>query len=44
MFWKLNDADSEMIGKDMEDLLLKVKLDGKLITEIWNLIEIDTIF
>jgi len=44
MFWKLNDADSEMIGKDMEDLLLKVKLDGKLIIEIWKLIEIDTIF
>jgi tricorn protease-like protein len=44
MFWKSYDTSGEIIGKDMEDLLRKVKLDGKLIKEIWNLIEIDTIF
>lgn len=44
MFWKSYDTSSEITGEDMEDLLRKVKLDGKLIKEIWNLIEIDTIF
>lgn len=39
MFWKSYDTDSEIII-DLEDLLLKVKLDGKLINEIWKLIEI----
>ena len=31
MFWKINDSVSEIIGEDVEDLLRKVKLDGKLL-------------
>ena len=44
MFWKFYDSDSEVIGEDMEDLLSKVMLEGKLIKEVWELIDIDTIF
>ncbi|MGE7695896.1 hypothetical protein ACQKNC_17605 [Lysinibacillus sp. NPDC094177] len=44
MFWKFYDSASEIIGEDAEDLLQKVNLDGKLIKEIWNLINIDIIF
>lgn len=44
MFWKFYDSASEVIGEDAEDLLQKVNLDGKLIKEIWNLINIDIIF
>ncbi|MGE7921280.1 hypothetical protein ACQKM9_20420 [Viridibacillus sp. NPDC093762] len=44
MFWKFNDFASEIIGKDVEDLLQKVKLDGKLLKEGGALIKIDTIY
>ncbi|XZF77405.1 hypothetical protein ACSBO6_07595 [Bacillus sp. AL-1R] len=44
MFWKFYDSSSEIIGDDLEDLLQKVRLDEKLIKEIWDLIEIDDIF
>lgn len=44
MFWKFYDTESEVKGEDVEDLLRKVKLDGKQIEEVWDLIEIDTIF
>jgi len=44
MFWKFYNIASEIIDKDMEDLLRKVKIDGKLINEIWDLIKIDTIY
>ena len=44
MFWKFYDSASEIIGEDVEDLLWKVKLDDKLLKEVWDLIEIDTIF
>ena len=44
MFWEFNDSTSEIIGESVEDLLQKVKLDGKSIMEIWDLIEIDCIF
>ncbi|MFE6169386.1 hypothetical protein ACFVP8_16185 [Viridibacillus arvi] len=44
MFWKFNNSASEIIGENVEDLIRKVKLDGKLIKECWSLIKIDTIF
>lgn len=44
MFWKSYDSASEIIGEDVEDLLRKVNLDGKLIKEVWDLIQIDIIF
>lgn len=44
MFWKFYDSASEIVGEDVEDLLRKVNLDDKRIKEIWDLIEIDTIF
>ena len=44
MFWKFYDSASEIIGEDAEDLLQKVKLDGKLIKESWDLINIVSIF
>ncbi|PFH88709.1 hypothetical protein [Bacillus sp. AFS088145] len=44
MFWKSYDSTSEIVGDGLEDLLRKVRLDGKQIKEIWDLIEIDTIF
>lgn len=44
MFWKFDDLASEIIGEDVGDLLRKVKIDGKLIKELWDLIKIDTIF
>lgn len=44
MFWKFYDSASEIIGEDVEDLLRKVKLDGKLLKELWDLIKIDIIF
>ncbi|ETT83953.1 hypothetical protein MKZ08_07915 [Viridibacillus sp. FSL R5-0477] len=44
MFWKFNNSASEIIGENVEDLIRKVKLDGKLIKECWPLIKIDTIF
>ncbi|RPF50712.1 hypothetical protein [Aquisalibacillus elongatus] len=44
MFWKFYDSSSEIIGEDVEDLLRKVKLDGKQIKEVWDLIKIDTVF
>lgn len=44
MFWKFYDSDSEIIGEDVNDLLRKVRFDGKLIKEIWGLIEIEAIF
>ncbi|MBX9976613.1 hypothetical protein [Cytobacillus firmus] len=44
MFWKFYDSASEIKGEHVEDLLRKVQLDGKLIKEVWDLIEIDIIF
>ncbi len=44
MFWKAYDSASEIIGDDLDDLLRKVRLDGKHIEEVWDLIEIDIIF
>lgn len=44
MFWKFHDSTSEIMGKDVEDLLQKVKLDGKAIMEVWDLIEVDCVF
>ena len=44
MFWKFNDATSEIIGEDVEDLLRKVNFDGRPIKEAWDLIKIDSIF
>ncbi|WP_160169413.1 MULTISPECIES: hypothetical protein [Lysinibacillus] len=41
MFWKFYDSASEIIGEDAEDLLRKIKLDGQLIKELWDSIEID---
>lgn len=44
MFWKFDDSSSEIIGEDVEDLFRKVNIDGKLIKEVWDLIQIDIIF
>ncbi|HWO95631.1 MAG TPA: hypothetical protein VNM45_04715 [Bacillus sp. (in: firmicutes)] len=44
MFWKFHDPTSEIMGKNVEDLLQKVKLDGKSIIEVWELIEVDFVF
>jgi hypothetical protein len=44
MFWKVYDSTSEIMGKNVEDLLQKVKLDGKSIMEVWDLIEINCVF
>ncbi|MED4462237.1 hypothetical protein [Metabacillus fastidiosus] len=44
MFWKFYDCTSEIIGENVEDLLQKVKLDGKSIMDVWGLIKIDTVF
>jgi len=44
MFWKFYDSASEIKGEDVEDLLRKVNFDGKKIKEVWDLIEIDSIF
>lgn len=44
MFWKFYDSTSEIIGENVEDLLRKVKLDGKIIMEVWDLIEVDCVF
>ncbi|MGG3887532.1 hypothetical protein [Metabacillus fastidiosus] len=44
MFWRFNDSTSEIEGENVEDLLQKIKLDGKLIIEVWDLIKIDIIF
>jgi len=44
MFWKFYDSGSEIIGKDVDDLLRKVRLEEKQIRKVWDLIEIDTIF
>ncbi|WP_316570412.1 hypothetical protein [Neobacillus sp. YIM B06451] len=44
MFWKFDDSNSEVIGEDAEELLQKVKFDGKPLKEVWHLIKIDTIF
>lgn len=44
MFWKFYDSSNEIIGEDVDDLLRKVKLDGKPIRVVWNLIVIDSIF
>ncbi|WP_339261951.1 hypothetical protein [Lysinibacillus sp. FSL K6-3209] len=41
MFWKFYDSTSEIIGEDAGDLLRKIKLDGQLIKELWDSIEID---
>ncbi|MFI8709604.1 hypothetical protein ACIGHG_21685 [Bacillus sp. NPDC077411] len=43
-FWKFDDESSEIIVGNEEDILTKVKIGGKSIKEIWNLIEIDYIF
>ena len=32
------------LGGNVEDLFRKVKLDGKSIMEVWDLIEIDCVF
>lgn len=44
MFWRFYDPSTEIIGEDVDDLLRKVKLNGKPIRVIWNLIVIDSIF
>lgn len=44
MFWKVYDSTSEIMGKNVKDLLRKVKLDGKSIMEVWDLIEINCVF
>ena len=43
-FWKFNDADSEIAGEDTNELLQKVRLEGKTLMELWNIIEINIIF
>ncbi|MCU4770306.1 hypothetical protein [Bacillus toyonensis] len=43
-FWKFYDESSEIIVGNEEDILTKVKIDGKSIKETWNLIEVDQIF
>lgn len=43
-FWRFYDALSEITANDEENILEKVKLDGKSILEIWNLIEIDIVY
>ncbi|MCM3034214.1 hypothetical protein [Niallia sp. MER 6] len=43
-FWRFYDEASEIEGEDFNDLLQKVKLDGKSIMELWDRIEIETIF
>jgi hypothetical protein len=44
MYWEFNNEASEIIGKNPEELLSKVKVEGKLIKDIWEFIEIDFIF
>jgi len=44
MFWKVHDAESEIVGETPEDLIQKVKFDGKSIKDIWYLIKIDIVF
>lgn len=44
MFWKFYDPASEIIGENSTDLLQKVILDGKPIKEVWNLLEMDSVF
>ncbi|MDQ0242946.1 hypothetical protein J2S09_000482 [Bacillus fengqiuensis] len=44
MFWKAYDSTSEIAGETVENLLEKVKLNGKSIKEVWGLIEIDHVF
>lgn len=44
MFWRFYDSTSERIGKDLDDLLRQVKLDGMQIKQVWDDIHIDTIF
>ncbi|MCM2534325.1 hypothetical protein NDK43_20670 [Neobacillus pocheonensis] len=43
-FWKVQDASSKISNDGEEDILNKVKLDGKSIVEIWSLIQINHIF
>lgn len=40
MFWKAYDSKSEVMGENLEDLLSKVRLDGKSIMELWDLIKV----
>jgi hypothetical protein len=42
LFWEFNNEASEIIGK--KELLSKVKVEGKSIKDIWEFIEIDSIF
>ncbi|MER2000960.1 MAG: hypothetical protein ABS882_14430 [Lysinibacillus sp.] len=44
MFWKFYDSANEIVGEDVKELLKKVKLDGNLLKEVWDLIKIDAIF
>ncbi|WP_409368505.1 hypothetical protein [Lysinibacillus sp. 38-6] len=44
MFWRFYDSTSEMIGKDLDDLLRQVQLDGMQIKQVWDCIHIDMIF
>ncbi|MFJ7667574.1 hypothetical protein ACIQXI_10710 [Lysinibacillus sp. NPDC097195] len=44
MFWRFYDAASQIIGKDMDDLLQQVKLGGLPIKEVWESIVIKEIF
>ncbi|MCM2534501.1 hypothetical protein NDK43_21855 [Neobacillus pocheonensis] len=43
-FWRFYDDSSEITISDEENILEKVKLDGKSILEIWNLIEINIVY
>jgi len=44
MFWRFYDSTSEIIGKDQDDLLRQVKLEGMQIKQVWDSIHIDMIF
>lgn len=44
MFWRFYDSASEIVGKDLDDLLHEVKLDGMHIKQVWDYIHIDMIF
>ncbi|WEG14489.1 hypothetical protein PU629_09085 [Pullulanibacillus sp. KACC 23026] len=44
MFWEFNNPASETVGENTEELLSKVRIEGKSIKEIWDLIEIDVFY
>ena len=44
MFWKFNEPTSEVICNHKEDLLQKVRFNGKSIKDIWTDIDVVTIY